>query len=58
MNVSHKQPEPISKTAKKAYDKPKLQIYGDLREITKVVGTKGNNDGPPQCGNSKCATGI
>lgn len=47
MNESPNQPEPISKTAKKAYNKPQIQIYGDLTEITRHVGTKGANDPPP-----------
>ena len=34
---------------KKRYSPPQLQVYGELREITTTVGTKGNNDGgnPP-----------
>ena len=58
MSTSPNQPEPDSKTAKKAYDKPKLQIYGDLKEITRTVGQKNKNDGPPQCGNQICASTI
>lgn len=46
MNKSQDQPEPISKTAKKAYNKPKLEIYGDLDEITRTVVTQGPNDNP------------
>ena len=30
---------------RKPYTSPGLQIYGDLREITQVVGTTGNMDG-------------
>jgi hypothetical protein len=32
--------------ARKAYEKPQLQVYGDLAEITKgVVGSKTNDGG-------------
>jgi len=31
--------------ARKSYQKPQLQIYGDLAEITKAVKLTANNDG-------------
>jgi hypothetical protein len=30
---------------RKAYEKPQLQVYGDLAEITKAVAGSNNNDG-------------
>jgi hypothetical protein len=30
---------------KKAYSKPELLVYGDLRDITRHVGVAGKNDG-------------
>ena len=32
---------------KKPYKTPRLEVYGDLRSITRAVGTKGNFDPPP-----------
>ena len=34
---------PVS--GKKAYQKPKLEVFGDLGEITQTVGSMLNNDG-------------
>ena len=31
--------------ARKAYEKPQLQVYGDLAEITKSLNGTNNNDG-------------
>jgi hypothetical protein len=33
------------RTGKKLYQPPKLLVYGDLAEMTRAVGTKGNKDG-------------
>jgi hypothetical protein len=30
---------------KKAYESPRLEVYGDIREIARSVGTKGKADG-------------
>lgn len=35
----------IPPSAKRAYQRPELQIYGDLGRITEAVGAKGNPDG-------------
>lgn len=37
-----KQPDP--KSPKKPYHAPVLERYGDVRQLTKTVGTKGMND--------------
>ena len=34
-----------SGSGKKAYQTPKLEVYGDLGEITQTVGMMGNPDG-------------
>jgi len=39
--VTKPQPTP----PRKAYEKPQLQVYGDLAEIVKDVRDNGNNDG-------------
>jgi len=33
-----------TKPGKKTYHQPELQVYGDLREITQTLGTKGVDD--------------
>jgi hypothetical protein len=33
------------KPTKKPYNRPQLQVYGDLREITQTVGKTGQTDG-------------
>jgi hypothetical protein len=38
---------------KKPYKSPRLEIYGDLREITQAVGKTGKTDGNPGKGASK-----
>jgi len=40
-----------TKQSKKIYQKPQLQVYGDLREITQTFAMKGAGDGGK--GNSK-----
>lgn len=35
----------VSNKAKKTYVTPKLEVYGDVREITMAVGNNGNWDG-------------
>jgi hypothetical protein len=37
--------QPANKSAKKPYESPKLLVYGDLREMTKAIGRKGQPDG-------------
>ena len=37
--------EPEHTSPRKPYMKPELQIFGDLREITRAVGNKGMDDG-------------
>lgn len=34
-----------SKPARKPYKRPRLQVYGDLENLTNAVGSKGNYDG-------------
>jgi hypothetical protein len=45
MNDNNEQPLPDSRPSKKVYKPPELQVYGNLREITQNVGTKGTSDG-------------
>lgn len=43
-------------STRKAYSKPRLQIYGNLQEITQAVGKNGRTDGgvnPNQRNNTK-----
>jgi len=37
--------ELVKREAKKPYAKPKLAVYGTIRELTKTVGTHGKADG-------------
>ena len=37
--------QPSKRSAKKAYQPPKLLVYGDLAEMTKAVGNKFKIDG-------------
>jgi len=39
--------QPSEKVARKPYQPPKLLVYGNLREMTQSVGTKGGPDGGP-----------
>lgn len=36
---------PSEPQTRKAYEKPQLQVYGDLAEITKAVAGSNTNDG-------------
>ena len=36
---------PEQKPERKAYEKPQLQIYGDLAEITRTIAGSNTNDG-------------
>lgn len=36
---------PDASRSKKVYRQPELQVYGDLRDITKTVGPHGTKDG-------------
>ena len=46
MSSNLEEPSKDQTSTKKAYHKPELVIYGDVREITKVTGgTTGMNDG-------------
>jgi hypothetical protein len=38
---------PRKATRKQPYRKPRLKVYGDLREITLKAGTKGDGTGAP-----------
>ena len=44
MNSSQKAHDKDLPNARKPYTIPRLQIYGDLREITQTVGDMGNKD--------------
>ncbi len=37
--------KPVKREAKKPYSKPKLTVYGAVRELTQTVGNRGNKDG-------------
>jgi hypothetical protein len=37
--------QPSERLVKKPYQPPKLHVYGNLAEMTKARGTKGNPDG-------------
>lgn len=37
--------KPIEPLTRKAYQKPELQVYGDLAEITKTLSGSNTNDG-------------
>jgi len=47
--------KPVKPKTKKPYSKPKLTIYGTVRELTQSGGTHGTRDGGPP-GSSR--TGI
>ncbi len=36
-----------SKSPKKPYHRPRLLVYGDLRTLTQLIGSKGPPDGGP-----------
>jgi len=38
------------KPIKKPYQSPKLLVYGDLKDMTKAIGTKGGVDGGTKTG--------
>jgi hypothetical protein len=42
--------QPSSNPAKEPYQPPKLLVYGDLTEMTKAAGSKGNPDGGTKFG--------
>jgi hypothetical protein len=37
--------EQETKAARKTYKQPRLEVYGDLRDITRTVGTTSSRDG-------------
>ncbi len=37
--------KPVKREPKKPYSKPKLTVYGTVRELTRAIGNKGNLDG-------------
>jgi hypothetical protein len=37
--------QPIVKDGKKVYEAPRLNIHGDIRELTKATGNQGASDG-------------
>jgi len=37
--------KPVKREEKKPYSKPKLTVYGTVRELTQRVGTSGRRDG-------------
>jgi hypothetical protein len=47
---------PASVPPKKVYQTPKLQVYGDLTEMTKSKGPRGNLDGGKKLGSRR--TGV
>jgi hypothetical protein len=36
--------KPVKREPKKPYSKPKLTLYGTVRELTQKVGARGNTD--------------
>jgi hypothetical protein len=42
--------QPSEKTAKKPYQSPKLLVYGDLTQMTRKTGNRGNPDGGTKTG--------
>lgn len=42
--LRHQQIEPTQGPVKRVYNQPRLEIYGELREITKSIGCTGNDD--------------
>jgi hypothetical protein len=36
---------PDNSQSKKAYQQPQLQVYGSLKDVTKMVGSNGVSDG-------------
>ncbi len=46
MNLSQESNDrPARPGTRKRYSKPRVQIYGTLRDITLMVGNQGNDDG-------------
>ncbi|MFI5097237.1 MAG: lasso RiPP family leader peptide-containing protein [Candidatus Acidiferrales bacterium] len=43
----------VKREPKKPYEKPKLAVYGTLRELTKKVGSHGSGDGGRLAGRNK-----
>jgi hypothetical protein len=43
---------------KKPYSSPQLIVYGTVRELTRMVGSSGQNDGGPPRGSHKTHVGI
>jgi hypothetical protein len=37
--------QPRVKSGKKAYEAPRLNVHGDIRELTKATGNQGASDG-------------
>jgi hypothetical protein len=42
--------KPMTESAKKPYQQPQLQVYGDLRQITQNMGNKTTHDNPAKSG--------
>lgn len=40
-------PKLAAKGPRKPYSSPKLTVHGTVQQLTKKVGTSGNNDPPP-----------
>jgi hypothetical protein len=47
MSESQRKPESDRSTSRKTYKKPKLNSYGNIRDITRTFGNKGTSDGGP-----------
>ena len=48
--------EAVNETTKEPYEKPQLQVYGPLRELTSNIGMAGMTDPPPHSPPSSNAT--
>ena len=53
MKNNTEQPSPNKKRSKKAYEQPRLQVYGDLRDITQSHMMGMNMDGSMTMGLNK-----
>ena len=53
-SIQHtERPEP---KLRKPYQRPKLEVYGNIREITKHVGNTSSNPDPPPHSNARFST--
>jgi len=46
----NEQQDPTSRSARKVYKKPQVQVYGAMRDLTGSVGLNGKDDGEGKSG--------